>query len=491
MKLGACLCVSLAIGAVAPAAHAQTTGENLATYQQLRTRLEDEFVRVGDAPGKGQPAEERNDDQGFIRWADSTIRLGWYLGVLATEHELYTHPDFYPGAGVGKSPADTLNELYFALRALERLDEVADASFPPPCTQTPALNGFLLRDDVPAEFFQEFPPLTYVRSDFVDPELTNKEMSQDQVYHLLIGLALVKRFIPESASSNGKALRSWAVEQAQRIIAHVSKDNWVIKNPACADREVNRGALALGFSGGTRLAISFITDAAFVPETTDTQLELWQGASDPYYAPYLDIDNLHMALAISSVGNGWGDASAEDIAVLAEKGDWPAYPLLHRALHGDDAPGWCKTAAKVNARAKQMLDELPAGADIASPLPGGPAVHGFTQPHRFLRGPENAYAGEPGSEGLRYPGLDYMLLHNLYAIATPATWSGGSGPGIPDCTSATNPDAGPSASSTGADDGGCGCRTSGGDARGANLSWLLALAWLRRTKTRRSAKRSG
>jgi MYXO-CTERM domain-containing protein len=463
-------------------AGAQTTGENLAKYEALRTRLKDEFVRIGDAPGKGQPAEERNDQQGFIRWADSTIRLGWYMGVLATEYELYTHTDLYPGAGVGKSPIDTLDELFYALRALERLDEVADASFPPPCTQTPALNGFFLRDDTPADFFNEFPPLTYIRSDFVDPELTNKEMSQDQVYHLLIGLALVKRFIPASAQANGKALRSWAVEQAERIIQHVSKDAWVIMNPAC-DREVNRGPLALGFSGGTRLAIGFITDGAFVPDTTDIQLEIWAAAADQYYAPYIDIDNLHMGLAIAAVGNGWGDATAENVATLAEKPDWPAYPLLHRALHGDDAGGWCNTGTAVNARAKKQLDELPAGADVASPQPGGPASHGWTQPHRYLRGTDKAYSGEDGSEGLRYPALDYMLLHNLYAIATPATWNGSSGPGIPECKITTTPEGGTGASAS-EDEGGCGCRVPAGSPT-ASAWWLAALALLFRSKRRR------
>ncbi len=482
MKIGPFVGVLLSQVLLQSSGIAQSTGENLAKYEKLRDRLDAEFVRVGDAPGKGQPAEERNDDQGFIRWADSTIRLGWYLGVLSTEYALYTNPELYPGAGVGKSPTATLDELYFALRALERIDEVADASFPPPCTQTPALNGFFLRDDTPADFYQEFPPLTSVRSDFVDPEITNKEMSQDQVYHLLIGLALTKRFIPKDAVSNGRGLRDWAVEQATRIIQHVSKDGWVIKNPACADREVARGPLAQGFSGGTRLAMKFISDGAFVPDTTSNQIELWDAAADPFYAPYIDIDNLHMALAIASVGNGWGDATAEDIATLAEKGDWPVYPLLHRALHGEDAPGWCKTGAAVNARAKQMLDELPANADIASPRPGGPAVHGFTQPHRFLRGPEHAYDGEPGSEGLRYPGLDFLLLHNLYAIATPATWNGSSGPGIPECA-APGADGGTNGAAS-EESGACGCDVVG---KQRPFGWwvtALLFSWVLRRQSR-------
>jgi MYXO-CTERM domain-containing protein len=60
----------------------------------------------------------------------------------------------------------------------------------------------------------------------------------------------------------------------------------------------------------------------------------------------------------------------------------------------------------------------------ACPGAAGPAPHGFTTHNRFIRGKAQAYVGPAGCEGIRYHGLDYMLLHNLYAIATPGTWNG-------------------------------------------------------------------
>src|SRR5262249_6424400 len=102
-------------------ARAQTTAENLEKYHALRARLRPEFAVVGDGPGQSQPADVRDDTQGFIKWADSTIRLGWYIGVLASEYHLYAHPELYPGAH-SVAPEDTQNELYSALAALERLD---------------------------------------------------------------------------------------------------------------------------------------------------------------------------------------------------------------------------------------------------------------------------------------------------------------------------------------------------------------------------------
>ena len=156
----ACIAVALALAlTVALPARAQSTAENLEKYHALRARLLSEFTVVGEEQGQSQPADVRDDGEGFIKWSDSTIRLGWYIGVLATEHHLYTHPDLYPGAAAAP-PEATLDELYDALLALERLDIVADAAFPPPCTQTQSLNGFFLRDDVPAGFHQSFAPLT-------------------------------------------------------------------------------------------------------------------------------------------------------------------------------------------------------------------------------------------------------------------------------------------------------------------------------------------
>ncbi|MCC6216746.1 MAG: hypothetical protein IT376_17940 [Polyangiaceae bacterium] len=442
--------LAAAVLLVSGGAAAATTAENAAKYQALRTRLAAEFIVVGDEPGESQPADERKENEGIIRWSDSTIGLGWYLGMLATEHHLLTHPDEFPG--MPGDPDATLDELYYALRAMERLDFVADASFPPPCTQEGALNGFFVRDDVPAGFHSHFPPMAGMTSDFSDPVLTNKEMSQDQVYHVLLGLALVRALVPAQTFVRAVDLRFWASDQARRILEHVSSHGWAITNPACGDRQVERGPAAGGYSHGTRAVAGYFTDGAWLPEVSEAVAFAWELSRDPSAPQYSDEDNLHMAMAIAAVGDGWGETTAADLATLMEEQDWPAYPLLHRVLHRVDA-GWCTAAERVNDRARAMLDELPASADPSSPRPGGPAPHGFTVWHRFIRGRDKHYVGSPGSDGTRYNGVDYLVLHNLYAIATPSTWSGGSGPGVPECPTRTEPPpeagtGGPDSSST-------------------------------------------
>jgi uncharacterized membrane protein YgcG len=453
----------LAVASIAGvhAAAASTTQENLAKYTKLRQRMTTQFMVVGEGPGESQPAHERNDAQGFIKWADSTINLGWYMGVLASEYHLRSHLGVYPGADGGDANAasKTLDELYDALFAMERLDRVADASFPPPCSQTPAVNGFFLRDDVPADFHQHFPPLTSTQSDFIDPALTNKEMSQDQVYHALMGLALVKHLVPASVVVKGKTLKTWAADQSRRIGELFAKDTWAIKNPACGNRNVARGAQAIGYSAGTRLVFSFISDGAYAPSSP---IDLWSTLNNPQNPAYSDPDNLHMAMVIAAVGNGWGATTAQDLATLSTKQDWPLYPILHRVLHGAAADGFCKTTGSaLNARARAMLDELPSNAEPANPRPGPPAVHGFTVSNRFIRSKDQHYVGQIGGEGMRYSGTDFMLLHNLYAIATPATWT--QGPGVAPC-SAPETDGGASsgASASGGGSSGAGASSSGG-----------------------------
>jgi uncharacterized protein (TIGR03382 family) len=412
------------IAATAPLTHADTTAQNLDKYHSLRRRLVTEFVSVGPAQGQSQPAPERMDNLGLMKWGDGTIALGFYLGVLATEHYILSQPTQFPGAASSAADIDaTRDELYYALLALERLDRDADAAFPPPCSSTPELNGFFLRDDVPADFHTRFSGITTIQSDFVDPTLTNKEESQDQVYHVQHGLALVVALVPPSVTAKGKPLRAWAIEQAQRITRHFTKGDWIIRNPACSSRAVNRGENANGYSYGETLAAAYVTDGAYTPTTSGIWQSIWDTLRQPANPAYNDEDNLHMALAIMAVGDGYGADTPQVLATLAATQDWPLYPLLHRVLH-PTAAGFCTTASTVNPRARVMLDELTLQTEPSCPGPNGPAPHGFTTHNRFIRGKSQAYVGPTGCDGIRYHGLDYMLLHNLYAIATPGTWNG-------------------------------------------------------------------
>jgi uncharacterized protein (TIGR03382 family) len=466
---GVAIAAFSALATMPPLARADTTVQNLEKYRSLRRRLVTEFVSVGPAQGQSEPAPERMDNLGHMKWGDGTIALGFYLGVLATEHYILSNPAQFPGAASGTINIDaTRDELYYALLALERLDRDADAAFPSPCSPPQALNGFFLRDDVPADFHTHFSGITTIESDFIDPTLTNKEESQDQVYHVQHGLALVVAHVPPTDTLQGNPLRAWAIEQAQRITKHFAKGDWIIRNPACSNRAVNRGENASGYSYGETFAAAYITDGAYVPTTSSIWHNVWDTLRQPTNPAYNDEDNLHMALAIMAVGDGYGADTPQVIATLAATQDWPLYPLLHRVLH-PAAAGFCTTASTVNPRARAMLDELTLQTEPSCPGASGPAPHGFTTHNRFIRGKSQAYVGPSGCEGVRYHGLDYMLLHNLYAIATPGTWTGSPdvdpcAPVAPDGAQVVDGDAGMVNPDMPIDPptGGCGCHAQSG-----------------------------
>lgn len=491
----------LALSAVG---HADTTAENVAKYWNLRTRLDADFVRVGPEQGRSQPSNERFENLQRMKWGDSTIALGFYIGTLATEHYMLAHPTWFPGAD-GSRPnqlAATRDQLYYALLALDRLDELADAAFPDPCSTTPAKNGFFLRDDIPADYAAEFPGISSVESDFLADTLTNKEESQDQVYHLQHGLALVIALVPDTVVVQGTSLRAWAVEQATRIVQHFAKGDWIIRNPACNNRAVNRGENAIGYSYGETLAAAYLSDGAFTPTTSGLWTSVWNTLKSPTNPAYDDADNLHMSLAIMAVGDGYGMETAQVMTTLAATQEWPLYPLMHRVLHPDN-DGFCAAPhTTVNPLARRMIDELPASPDPSCPGTS-PAVHGFTSHNRFIRGKDQAYVGPPEcvdqpASHIRYHGLDAMLLHNLYAIATPLTWNTASDDAdpcgaLPEEPSPDGPDAGVGSGDPDPDGedemtpGGCACSSS----TPRDMPWALVLAFVLRRRRRGAVTSKG
>ena len=160
------------------------------------------------------------------------IYQGWYIGVLATEYARLRKQE--------QPTSTTLSELYYALQAVNRLDLAGEQLIQAWDTEA-ELNGYLVREDVPVAFFENpsvqgsahphfgWPEVKKVRAIAQHPaeaeRRLNNEMSQDQVYHLLIGLALTRRFLPDSmvnislldGQTEGVNLQKTAQEIALRI----------------------------------------------------------------------------------------------------------------------------------------------------------------------------------------------------------------------------------------------------------------------------------
>src|SRR5690606_8350393 len=117
---------------------------NLQKYWYYRWRLQNDFVKVGEGVGHSLPIQSRkgiwwvND----IEVVDATIYLGFYIGVLATEYRLLLNNQRY------EDVEKTKTELYYAIKAYERLDRFGEEMF----GKEGVINGYIARDDIPCDF---------------------------------------------------------------------------------------------------------------------------------------------------------------------------------------------------------------------------------------------------------------------------------------------------------------------------------------------------
>jgi hypothetical protein len=213
---------------------AQTNDQEIMDkYWKYRDQLRKRFMKIGTAKGESIPASViiPNRQYGLVdqsigsimQWRDATVTLGYYWIVLATEYSLLNQNN--------ENTQSTLNELYYAMQAFNRIDMTAegylggnmDASANPT-----DLNGFFIRDDVPHEMAQNFendPPIpngpiqpdpgnpNQMRGGFTGWEnyddgvagnetqttvsqLGNSE-SLDQLTTIILGLHFIQRFIPD------------------------------------------------------------------------------------------------------------------------------------------------------------------------------------------------------------------------------------------------------------------------------------------------------
>jgi len=404
------------------------------TYWALRDRLDTEFLLPGEDPGDSLPAAHRTDAAGEIKWADTTVLQGWYLGTLAIEYALL-RDGAVDGFGDGRDAQDTATELALALHAVDRLDTFSADAFPD-CQQPGILDGFFVRDDVPADFGVHFDGVTHLESDWTDSNPWLKEMSQDQAIHLWMGLALVRHFASD-AVVDGVNLGDEAAAAGGRIGTHVAADGtWLITNPACDDKRVERGADARFFSTGMAAAIA---EASGQPAPAEGLYpDLWEALRDPSNPGFVNSDNRHMVLALEGTGDSWADGFGDLLAVSGVE-HWDAYPLVYLALHGTPV-GHTADLQALDTRVWTDLQSL-GDAEPAATWPD-PASHPWTTWNRYIRPADEQGAPDEGHQGQRYSGLDYMLLFDLHAAVFRARWPSGSAKPAAPCGCRTGPPAG-------------------------------------------------
>jgi hypothetical protein len=158
-------------------AHSQSAQENMNKYWTYRDRLRKDFLKIGNLDGESIPMTSRRIDWAFqnqndspwpeasaVYYSDATIYLGHYIMLLATEYRLTSNqlqtetPGTEQYEKLTAQKQQNLSELYYALATLNRLDNKAEAYLEnvQGIPQPNDINGYLLRDDVPEDFYLNF-----------------------------------------------------------------------------------------------------------------------------------------------------------------------------------------------------------------------------------------------------------------------------------------------------------------------------------------------
>jgi len=216
--------IAFAVAIFSQNVNAQNEQENLKKYWNYRDRYVKQFVKLGWQQGNGincinidpNPANEGvnvaggnafpniNPQFGYRKWADAMTNQGNYIAVLASQYKLLKE--------AGKDVTATLNELYYAINAVDRLDGYAEQYIQ--WGEPINYNGFFIRDDVHQSIAVEFnnqyaitedPRDRYeaIQSNYFSDAVLNptleqrcdNEMSQDAVILLLQGFTFVKKMV--------------------------------------------------------------------------------------------------------------------------------------------------------------------------------------------------------------------------------------------------------------------------------------------------------
>lgn len=381
-----------------------------AKYWHYRKRLWQEFVVTGTGPGRSICAAQSvrlADGRRALYFGDVMTYHGWYISALATEYALLQR------AG---APTDiTLRELCFALQAVERLDRLAETLYTTPDGQPgqPALNGFFVRDDIDSSYRHFFPGTDLVYSDLLLGRetsgrlMSDNEMSQDQVIHLLQGLCLTYMLLPPETAWDGYCPALRASETGLRILRFMSQNNWYMRNPV-TQQPLYRGADARIFSGPLYRVAVFL-NGGLAPEGIRKPAAVsalaWPATQTGLIPVFF---NRAMVMLLAAEGNAWGGPvrTGEVLKLYDCLWDKPIFPLVHRILYRNGNPGGSNLARRV----EKLLQEAPANG----PESNSPGTWNAT--NRWLAARKSYRQSDSFFPQASHTGLDYMVLHNVYML---------------------------------------------------------------------------
>ncbi|MBL7714062.1 MAG: hypothetical protein JNL01_01255 [Bdellovibrionales bacterium] len=378
----------------------------LETYWSIRERLVRDFIRIGTSPGKSLMMGVRTDDT--VVWMDTPIMTAWYMAVLATENALLRKS--------GQNTDRNVQELYYALKALERVDRITETRFKDPKTGlpgTPSLNGFFIRDDVDHGFQYNFPGVTSIWSDWIDPNENYFEMSQDQCVSLFMAFHFIHDFVAPDAQVGGEKIQDITNQMAERIIRHISQNNWTIMNPVTG-KQVKRGPKPGVFSKGfVKTARNVLGDQIADVKPAWYSAIIWHTVFRAGLVPVFF--NRAMVSILGASGQVWNRGSVRVAKRYSRMWDRTVYPFMEVLLNEPQ-----KASKKLKPKDRQKIEELLAlmnPGDNPS-LKGGPIGWNSTNRHyqakKHYSSDSDDWTVQMGNP--RGSSTDYLILHNIYVL---------------------------------------------------------------------------
>ena len=393
------------------------------------------FISVGDGAGQSLPPNfrdphaecasdwninhngcfrpEDNDAQGKLKYGDTSLHLGYYIAMLASEYKSFSIR--------GVDTSQTLLDLYYALEAFNRLDRKAEEVYGLEGVE----DGFFLRDDVPGDFathedgsfrFPHEDPnyngYACIESAYScgTPHINDGNfVSQDQMLGMMFGLSFVKKFIPNDIIVEGVDLQHEAKAIAHRMLTHLLDNDWKITDPEGNHPPARWGGSAKGSSFFLAEAANIIAGDTFGIDdyhdgTSRTIGALAVAGLDVSFTAQIWY-NKGMALEMASVTDVWNN---NKMARKAQHYVSPFYAYVHAVLNdgsvGSAISDWQISTVLNGAACNGPCNET----ENCDERDGWRGDYRWRNPVR-----RNGYKWRIRGE---YNGIDYMLMHNIFNI---------------------------------------------------------------------------
>ncbi len=405
---------------------AQSHGEYLAKYNAYRARFLNEFIDLGTEPGQSLPMAGRYPEancewdwfpkynscppskgKGIAVWGDGGIEMGNYLMLLALEVRNLKE--------AGEKYSASVEELWLALKATERLDQNAETYF----GLKGKLDGFFVRDDVPQDFlvksdgkkrfkFKTGKELSCVVSDGscdLEDFLDGSVMSQDQIMNLFFGLVFVSELVPLERHNNER-LGDIASDIADRIAGFLVDNNWKIISPNGERPEHKWGGNATPFS----FAIAGMAERI----TRGKKRKTYQNGASRRRGKVV-FGTFNWAHGVQAENNLWmaycgivgmKKWNLKKLTRRAKKSHREMYSLAYSVLNG--LPASDKISRK---DIEAMLHSAPFSGPCNG-TPGCEAPDGWKCSDRWVHAEDRN--GSKHNINRDFNGMDYMILFNLY-----------------------------------------------------------------------------